>query len=73
MAQRRLRGNDGTEFIGTPVKSVTAAQLEALRDVQAFLPQRLVSLSPILEEMLAAYEMQVPPHKRPVKVKKVQI
>lgn len=68
MAKRRMT-EDGIEIIGTPVKSITEAQLQALRDAQSFLPERLDSLSPMLGEMLAAYEMMVPPHKRPVKVR----
>ena len=68
MAKRRMT-EDGTEFIATPVKSITGAQLQALRDAQSSLPQRLDSLSPILGEMLAAYDAMVPPHKRPIKVR----
>ena len=68
MTKRRMAEN-GTEFISIPVAPITAAQLQALRDARAFLPQNLESISPILEEMLAAYEATVPPHKRPVKVR----
>ena len=60
---------DGTEFIVTPVKSITEAQLQALRDAQSSLPQNLDSLSPILDGILAAYKATVPPHKRPIKVR----
>ena len=59
---------DRTEYIATPVKSITAAQLEALKDAKSSLPHNLESLSPLLEEILAAYESTIPPHKTPVRV-----
>jgi hypothetical protein len=60
---------DGTEFIATPVKRITAAQLQALKDAQDLLPPELDSLSPLLADMLATYEATVPPHRRPIKVR----
>ncbi|MCJ1461014.1 hypothetical protein MMC28_011396 [Mycoblastus sanguinarius] len=65
MSKRRYT-DKGIDYIGTPIKSITQEQLAALHELRAALPTSLDSLAPILENMLAAYDDIVPPHKRPV-------
>ena len=67
MSKRRYT-DKGIDYIGTPIKSITQEQLAALHELRAALPTSLDSLAPILENMLAAYDDIVPPHKRPVMV-----
>lgn len=66
---KRKQADNVKECITTPVDSITAEQLQALKDAQTWLPERLGSLNPLLQGILAAYEVSVPPHKRPVKVR----
>ena len=68
MAKRR-NAADGREFLATPITSISESQLQALRDAQSWLPERLSPLTPMLREMLEAYEGIVPPHKRPIQVR----
>ncbi|KAK3176899.1 hypothetical protein OEA41_008225 [Lepraria neglecta] len=54
MSKRRIT-DDGVEYIGTPLASITEAQLAALQEARSALPLSLESLSPLLENILAAY------------------
>lgn len=67
MSKRRIT-DDGVEYIGTPIASITEAQLAALQEARSALPLGLESLSPLLESILAAYGEVVPPHRRPIVV-----
>ena len=67
MSKRRIT-DDGVEYIGTPLASITETQLAAIQEARSALPLSLESLSPLLENILAAYGEVVPPHRRPIAV-----
>ena len=56
---------DGKGVINFPITPITTTQLLALREASSSLPLELGALSPILKDMLAAYEATAVP---PVKV-----
>lgn len=67
MSKRRIT-HEGVQYIGTPLASITEAQLAALQEARSALSLGLESLSPLLENILVAYGDVVPPHARPIAV-----
>lgn len=67
MSKRRFT-QEGVQYIGTPIASITEAQIAALLEARSALPLGLESLSPLLENILDAYGDVVPPHARPITV-----
>ena len=61
----RLSQN-GVEYIGMPVASITSAQLAKLEKVKDGLPERFDILSPILDQLISSYKSSVPPHQGPL-------
>ena len=59
---------EGVQYIGTPIASITEAQLAALQKARTALPVGLECLMPLLENILSAYGEAVPPHARPMAV-----
>ncbi|KAL9120533.1 MAG: hypothetical protein Q9187_002908, partial [Circinaria calcarea] len=63
---KRKAGTDGAEYIGTPLSSITADQVEALKAASTDLPTNLRCLVPLLESIRAVYDIEGVPHRRPI-------